>query len=282
MSERRYSGRYYAQVEVRPPWRTRFKRQLETSDQRAAGWLKSKFFIGWLPRPTQPGQYMLDMGCGAGQVLDRARSLGWVAEGCELSDATAQAARRKGYTCYTGNWPEQLPARRYHLVVMSNVLEHLLEPGPYLSAVARGLRADGIALITLPNFGSAQAAVFEGKWWALLPPEHIWYYHLEHVTAVLRTAGLAVAAVRLQSHVSGVLNPSTIRLQWQTYRRHRGSTGGFVWQYALSLLGAPCPVARAPEAPGRSKGHAEHLKNLASRRVIARSPLYTLECRLLG
>ena len=188
----------------------------------------------------------------------RARALGWTAEGCELSDATAQAARSKGFAVFTDEWHQKLSADRYDLVMMSNVLEHLHTPGPALNAIARALRRDGVTLITLPNFGSAQAKTFGGRWWALLPPEHVWYYRLDHVTAVLRAAGIEVRAVRTQSVVTGVLAPSTVRLQWRTWRLGGGSIPRFC---RLFVHGLAVPPGIGPDSV-----------------TVARSPLYTLEC----
>jgi len=201
---------------------------------------------------------LLDVGCGAGQLLDRARRLGWTAEGCELSDASAQAVRGKGYTVFTGDWPQTLPVGRYDLVMMSNVLEHLLVPAPILNAVARALRRDGVTLITLPNFGSAQAQAFGGRWWALLPPEHVWYFRLDHVVALLRSAGLHVRAVRTQTLFTGILAPSTVRLQWRAWRSGGGSAARFCRLYVRGLAMSWWAGAKRASVP--------------------RSPLYTLEC----
>jgi len=257
-SEARYAGHYYAQTCERPALRTRLKAVLEASDHPASAWVRARLFTACLPKPSRPGSVMLDVGCGGGQLLDRARALGWTAEGCELSDATAQAARSKGFAVFTDEWHQKLSADRYDLVMMSNVLEHLHTPGPALNAIARALRRDGVTLITLPNFGSAQAKTFGGRWWALLPPEHVWYYRLDHVTAVLRAAGIEVRAVRTQSVVTGVLAPSTVRLQWRTWRLGGGSIPRFC---RLFVHGLAVPPGIGPDSV-----------------TVARSPLYTLEC----
>ena len=258
-SDERYTGDYYAQGEMTPALRSRIKTRLEAAGDPVSIWLKRRFFTAWLPGPERADGVMLDVGCGAGQLMDRARSLGWRAEGCELSDATARAARRKGYVVYAGDWPGTLPAARYDLVMMSNALEHLVEPGPALEAVTRALRPGGTALITLPNFGCTQAEIFGGTWWALLPPEHVWYYRSDHVTAVLEAAGMLVESVRTRPLATGLLDPSSLRLQWLTWREREGSVAGFGRRCALSFF-----------ATGTAAG------------AVARSPLYTLACRPRG
>ena len=44
-----------------------------------------------------------------------------------------------------------LAERRFKLVVSFQVIEHLLDPEPYLNAIARFAREDGLAILTTPN-----------------------------------------------------------------------------------------------------------------------------------
>jgi SAM-dependent methyltransferase len=46
---------------------------------------------------------------------------------------------------------EPLPASRYDVIVLFNVLEHLRDPGPVLDKCYRALKADGVLIGSVPN-----------------------------------------------------------------------------------------------------------------------------------
>lgn len=157
---------------------------------------------------------MLDVGCGDGAAMVRAAGLGWEAEGCEISDAACARARQRGFTCYAGEWGEQLPSGSYHLVHMSHVLEHLRDPSGTLGCVRESLVDGGRLLLGLPNWDCSMARAFGTAWWANKAPEHIWHFRCAHVTQMLRTHGFRVDRVLPQNLLFAALRPSVARAQW--------------------------------------------------------------------
>ncbi|MFP5478358.1 MAG: class I SAM-dependent methyltransferase [Alphaproteobacteria bacterium] len=118
--------------------------------RRRAAWIMAE--LSALPG----GARVLDLGCGQGFYLPLYAELGLMATGVELDPLPrAQAERRAaglGFTVLDA--PAEalpLPDAHFDAVVMSEVLEHLPDPAPALSGVARVLKPGGLFLATVPN-----------------------------------------------------------------------------------------------------------------------------------
>lgn len=117
-------------------------------------------------RATRPS--FLDIGCGAGGSLLAASELGWKAEGVEPSHAHSTLARQLGFEVHEGYFdPKDFAGRRFDVVLMSHVVEHLLEPRPFLEGVVSVLAPGGVLVLVTPNAASVTARL-SGRWWPML------------------------------------------------------------------------------------------------------------------
>ena len=111
-------------------------------------------FVDRLPR--DPSARILEIGCGTGATgalaLSEGRAGNYV--GVELFEAAASEAREVLSDVITGN-VESLdfswqPAS-FDALILSEVLEHLVEPGEVLKKLARFVRPGGMVLASSPN-----------------------------------------------------------------------------------------------------------------------------------
>lgn len=104
---------------------------------------------------VQPGHQVLEVGCGAGNILDRIH--GARLFGADLSTALLDKARRRLGTRaeLVEAFAESLPyeSGRFDRVYCSEVLEHVVDPVAVLREMRRVIRPDGRAVISFPNEG---------------------------------------------------------------------------------------------------------------------------------
>jgi SAM-dependent methyltransferase len=94
------------------------------------------------PRLASPGK-VLDFGCGDGKFLNRMKARGWETYGIEPS---SDAAFRKHHRLL-----EVPQDGSFDFVVLSHVLEHLLDPLNTLRQLAGSLREGGILFVSTPR-----------------------------------------------------------------------------------------------------------------------------------
>jgi 2-polyprenyl-3-methyl-5-hydroxy-6-metoxy-1,4-benzoquinol methylase len=95
-------------------------------------------------------EFAAKLGCGTAHILD----------GVDFSDAWTTVSQSSGIDIVSliHNLEQPLPYsdERFDVVLSSQVLEHLYDPFSHLREIWRVLRADGYAIISLPNLSSLQ------------------------------------------------------------------------------------------------------------------------------
>jgi len=138
---------------------------------------------------------LLDVGCGAGYLLDAGRALGWEVQGVELSPFAADQAREEqGLPVFQGELAEaSFPSESFDLIVMRELLEHVADPLALLLEARRIVRGDGLLFVQVPNdLEGMRMRLFRQVWW-LIPPLHLYYFQRETLQSLLGKAGFRVA-----------------------------------------------------------------------------------------
>lgn len=158
--------------------------------------------LWWLrhvpPRIARRGR-LLDVGCAAGFFLAEARAF-YDVQGVELSAwSSAFARERLGLPVFTGTLQQAaLPAGRFDVVTMWDVIEHVPDPVPLLAEAARVLAPDGRLVLTTGDWGSAYAQRHGAAWHLMTPPWHLTYFSRATLAEAACRAGLRVVAVRTE------------------------------------------------------------------------------------
>jgi SAM-dependent methyltransferase len=132
---------------------------------------------------------LLDIGCNEGRTLKNYAHNGFQAEGTELNETAAAVARAAGFTVFTGPLGDLTPAAPYDVAVLSNVLEHALDPKAMLLAARRLLGHDGEVWISCPNSQSWLRPVFERWWINWHVPFHITHFSSSTLRRLLEESG---------------------------------------------------------------------------------------------
>lgn len=139
---------------------------------------------------------LLDVGAGAGILMEAARSAGWEAVGLELAqpsiDRIRGELRMEVHPCAIERAP--LAAGRFGAVTFSHSLEHLRDPLLALKSAARLLRPGGLVHVAVPNWHAAKrlAAGVRLPW---IFEEHLSYFTRATLRDALERAGFELLAL---------------------------------------------------------------------------------------
>ena len=158
--------------------------------------------------PT-PGK-ILDIGCSRGWFFDE--MTGWECYGTEISSRDATAARERGNaTIFVGAF-EEMPEREafFDVITMQDVLDHLIDPLESLKRVIRQLKPGGTLLIKVHDFSCLYARLSGSRFYAIIPPSHLFYYTRPGLRKLVELAGFEPVAAR---HIGNRLQIKTVFLR---------------------------------------------------------------------
>lgn len=108
-----------------------------------------------------PGATYVEIGCGFGFGLDVAHhAMGWTARGMDPADLSAVGRRMLGVDILPAYFdPTTVADSSCDVVMATEVLEHLPDPAGFLREIRRGLKPDGIAVLTTPDIAAVRPAI---------------------------------------------------------------------------------------------------------------------------
>jgi len=138
---------------------------------------------------------LLDVGAGAGLLIAEARERGLDAVGIEPSRSLVEHAQRAGdIQLLQGVLPHHgLADRRFDVISLVDVLEHVIDPVGLLRHCAALLSPDGVMLIVTPDVGSLTARVMGARWWHFRLA-HVGYFSRPSIERAAAEAELSVVS----------------------------------------------------------------------------------------
>ncbi|MCK9932320.1 class I SAM-dependent methyltransferase [Frankia sp. Mgl5] len=149
-----------------------------------------------------PGR-VLDCGCGAGDNARLLRQQGWQVTGVTLDPAELVAATAECVATELADLSAGLPFAAdgsFDLVLLSHILEHLVDPAALIAEARRVLAPGGRIAIALPNVAHfRQRALhllgrFEYTETGVMDSTHVRFFTVETARRLLETNGLAIVA----------------------------------------------------------------------------------------
>jgi SAM-dependent methyltransferase len=120
-----------------------------------------------------PGSLLLDVGAASGIFLNLAQNAGYRATGIEPSaPLVADAERLYGLKLFCGTVEQFTASEKFGVITLLDVLEHMADPGSFLSALEPLLTPDALLVIVTPDIASWAARILAGRWW---------HYRIAHI-----------------------------------------------------------------------------------------------------
>jgi len=143
---------------------------------------------------------LLDVGCGSGQLLEVYRTLGWHVCGIELSPPACAACRERELRVHQGTvFDAPFGAQQFDLILLSHVIEHVLDPVAVLRRVAEFLAPEGKIIVTTPNLRGIGFFIYGSCWFHLDAPRHLFLFDPRTLRHLAQRAGLTVARAVTES-----------------------------------------------------------------------------------
>lgn len=166
------------------------------------------------------GKTALEIGCGAGYLLESLRRKGWTVAGTEMSEDYVRFARET----LSLDVSRDRPLRKFGAVLLFDVLSHVPDPAAELRKCLLNLRPGGVLALETGNAAEVPPARFG----PLGAPEHLWHFSERTLRALLERAGFRGIVVR------------RLNVEWQRLALRRAA--------GLRRASAGRP-ASAPDAP---------------------------------
>jgi 2-polyprenyl-3-methyl-5-hydroxy-6-metoxy-1,4-benzoquinol methylase len=153
-----------------------------------------------LPATSENIPTLLDVGCGEGHILSFLKSKGWSVKGFDFSDA---GVRSKNIDCienlvvgdiYSLLEKECSEGKKYQVVWLQNVLEHVLNPIELLQNLRKLVAENGLAVVTVPNdysvtqIGALSHGHIDSAFW-VAPPDHLNYFDIDSLISTSAATG---------------------------------------------------------------------------------------------
>lgn len=141
----------------------------------------------------------LDVGSGAGSLLNAAVLEQWDAEGMEVSDSAVRILRDRGLKVFHGLLQDaKYESGRFDVVTASEVIEHVPDPLGFAKEIQRVIRPGGVFWASTPHGRGLSTRLLKERWSQVEPPVHIHLFSLKGISSLLKRAGFSNVRVYSQ------------------------------------------------------------------------------------
>lgn len=133
---------------------------------------------------------ILDIGSGSGHFLNFGHKLGWNCLGIEPSKDASEYSKKFGFQVINDSFKNKLlKNRKFEVIHMNQVLEHIPNPEILLSNIKSYLEIGGLICITVPNDFSILQELLHNqehfKQWWISPPHHLNYFTVDSLSSLI-------------------------------------------------------------------------------------------------
>lgn len=150
------------------------------------------------------GREILEVGIGEGEFIAAALEMGYRVDGIEIGVTVAQrVADILDINIICGNFLEFETNKRYSIIFMGDVLEHLSDPIFALRKAHDLLEKEGILWLSTPNYqsGFSRCMKYTDPMW--LEPTHVTYFSGEGLVKAVEACGFDILNYSISARYNG-------------------------------------------------------------------------------
>lgn len=197
----------------------------------------------------EENQEILDIGCSSGNFgAELIKRKHCVVDGVDIDEKDVELAKKQLSNAFIFNVekdPIKKIAKKYDVILMIDVIEHLVNPRNSLNSIGSLLKPGGVLIFSVPNMAhiSIRLNLLNGKLnytkTGLLDDTHLHFYTEEYLSNVLNSAGFTISDFRNTSItypkqlIKKLLKDAGLSYT-DEFNKHSSSTNGDVYQ----LIGA--------------------------------------------
>ena len=144
----------------------------------------------WIKNEVGTSVNLLDFGCGVGEFVKRANQKGLIAEGIEPNYEARQIGIQNKQNIFADL--SDINNKRFDVVTLWHVLEHLHEPDLFLKEIRNYLNKKGKLIIAVPNFESQDAKYYNQYWAAYDVPRHLYHFSKKSISILAEQNGFKI------------------------------------------------------------------------------------------
>lgn len=134
----------------------------------------------------------LEVGAGTGLLVQTLRARGLSTFGLEPSRSLVEVARTRGVELLSGTFGHpDLEGRKFDLVFLIDVIEHVVNPRVLLESAAKALTPGGVVVVVTPDHASVARRVLRHKWWHFRLA-HVCYFERRSFAELCKRCGLTL------------------------------------------------------------------------------------------
>ncbi len=136
---------------------------------------------------------LLDIGCGTGEFLNKAKSQGISVEGIEPSEkARKQCKQNYNLNINQSADMEAYDDNKFDCITMWHVLEHMPDLNTLIESIYTKTSPNGKIIIGVPNYESWDAKYYKKYWAAWDVPIHFWHFTKESIEKLFKKHGFVL------------------------------------------------------------------------------------------
>jgi 2-polyprenyl-3-methyl-5-hydroxy-6-metoxy-1,4-benzoquinol methylase len=151
---------------------------------------------------------ILEIGTSYGYIIFGLKQWGYEVVGTDLA-SVACAYARKYYDLEVLNaeFPPEEMKGSFDVVVLSQVIEHTIDPLIFIQRTAEFLKKDGLIYIGTPNIGCLIFDIMGKHYEAVKPPEHISFFNPQSMQELLGRSGFRCVKTYTENPIWVEYNP---------------------------------------------------------------------------